>query len=433
VDERLFVYDGNNLVAELLPNHSITRKYVWGLDLSGTMSGAAGVGGLLAVSDGTSTHYPTYDANGNITAYLDASDNVVYTAEYSPFGKITTSTGTAPCQFGFSTIYRDADTGLLAYRFRDYDPNLGRWPARDPLGEDGGVNLYAMVGNDPVGRWDNLGLVDGNFVIAKPMKNGASHVSFTTSNDDCAVSFYIDGNLIGRWVSERMYMGGPSKKKTLSFNFSNLQDSGTITAKVVKAKKGGGFENTLTYTINYHSNYKDWSSSSKIGSWQPTSEGSSISGGDITASASYRKYFASGDSKIDYSGLKGAAVWEGNIMINAVLSVNANARFGLYGFNSPFNAGHGLSGDRDYHEPPPTIGRPKYPNSLFIPDVANPGRLSISATYNVGGMWFHTSKKSYLKGGFSLGIISNSGQEPGISYPFIKSSWELELPGSPGR
>jgi RHS repeat-associated protein len=160
VDERLFVYDGNNLVAELLPNHSITRKYVWGLDLSGTLRGAAGVGGLLSVSNTAATYYPTYDANGNITAYLDASDDAVYTAEYSPFGKITATTGTAPCQFGFSTIYRDAETGFLAYRFRDYDPNLGRWLSRDPIGEMGGYNLYGFVGNDGVNWVDLFGLAD---------------------------------------------------------------------------------------------------------------------------------------------------------------------------------------------------------------------------------------------------------------------------------
>ncbi len=143
-----FVYDGNNLVAELdgLDDDAILRKYVWGLDLSGTLNGAAGVGGLLAVSTSSATFFPTYDANGNITAYLDASDNAVYTAEYSPFGKAFNETGTAPCAFGFSTIYRDQETGFLAYRFRYYDPNLGRWLSRDPIGEWGGVNLYGMVG-----------------------------------------------------------------------------------------------------------------------------------------------------------------------------------------------------------------------------------------------------------------------------------------------
>ena len=44
------------------------------------------------------------------------------------------------------------------YGFRYYDPETGRWPSRDPLGEVGGLNLYAMVGNDLLNRWDLLGL-----------------------------------------------------------------------------------------------------------------------------------------------------------------------------------------------------------------------------------------------------------------------------------
>jgi hypothetical protein len=41
-----------------------------------------------------------------------------------------------------------------------YDPVTGRWPSRDPIGERGGINLYGMVGNDAIGRWDYLGLTD---------------------------------------------------------------------------------------------------------------------------------------------------------------------------------------------------------------------------------------------------------------------------------
>ena len=45
----------------------------------------------------------------------------------------------------------------LYYGFRYYDPVTGRWPSRDPIEEDGGLNLYAMVGNDSINAWDYLG------------------------------------------------------------------------------------------------------------------------------------------------------------------------------------------------------------------------------------------------------------------------------------
>jgi len=46
------------------------------------------------------------------------------------------------------------------YGFRYYNPTTGRWLSRDPIQERGGVNLYGMVGNDAVNRWDYLGLRD---------------------------------------------------------------------------------------------------------------------------------------------------------------------------------------------------------------------------------------------------------------------------------
>ena len=46
---------------------------------------------------------------------------------------------------------------------RFYDPAHGRWLNRDPLGPEGGVNLYAYSSNDPIGRVDPLGLVDTGY------------------------------------------------------------------------------------------------------------------------------------------------------------------------------------------------------------------------------------------------------------------------------
>src|SRR6185503_5382434 len=51
------------------------------------------------------------------------------------------------------------ETDLLYYGFRYYIPSMGRWLSRDPIEETGGINLYCMVGNDPIKRYDILGLV----------------------------------------------------------------------------------------------------------------------------------------------------------------------------------------------------------------------------------------------------------------------------------
>jgi len=49
--------------------------------------------------------------------------------------------------------------GVTYYGYRYYDPDTGRWPSRDPIGEQGGINLYGFVNNDGVNRLDKLGLV----------------------------------------------------------------------------------------------------------------------------------------------------------------------------------------------------------------------------------------------------------------------------------
>jgi RHS repeat-associated protein len=62
------------------------------------------------------------------------------------------------CPFRWQTKYIDAETGLYYFGYRFFDSLTGRWLSRDPLEEDGGVNLYAFCGNDPVNGVDPLGL-----------------------------------------------------------------------------------------------------------------------------------------------------------------------------------------------------------------------------------------------------------------------------------
>jgi RHS repeat-associated protein len=133
--------------------------------VSGTLQGAGGIGGLLAWirQDATQTKnfLYLYDANGNVGQLVDATDGtIVAHYEYDPFGNLLVSTGSEADSnvFRFSTKYFDAETGLYYYGYRYYDPVLGRWQTRDPIGELGGLNLYWFVANKPINKIDYLGL-----------------------------------------------------------------------------------------------------------------------------------------------------------------------------------------------------------------------------------------------------------------------------------
>jgi len=118
------------------------RTYVWGLDLSGTMDGAGGVGGLLWVTLHTAsgpaagTHFVAYDGNGNIVALSAASDGLdTARYEYGPFGEQIRVTGPAATnnRFRFSTKRTDSTTDLVLYEYRAYSPIIGRWLSREPV------------------------------------------------------------------------------------------------------------------------------------------------------------------------------------------------------------------------------------------------------------------------------------------------------------
>ncbi|MDD4406219.1 MAG: RHS repeat-associated core domain-containing protein, partial [Parabacteroides sp.] len=159
-----YLYDGWILIAELNGNsgNSLVRAYTWGLDASGSMQGVGGVGGLLMVNAGSGgVHFPAYDLNGNVMGLVNATNGMISAKyEYGPFGEVFCSVGDMAKvnPFQFSTKYTDNETDLVYYGYRYYSPALGRWLSRDPIEEQGGLNLYGFVNNDPVNKWDKLGL-----------------------------------------------------------------------------------------------------------------------------------------------------------------------------------------------------------------------------------------------------------------------------------
>jgi RHS repeat-associated protein len=101
-------------------------------------------------------------------AVINASAAVQERFSYDAFGPVrfldaafvprSGNVSSSDWNFLFHAEFRDVESGLYNYGYRYYHPNLGRWLSRDFIEEEGGLNLYAFVGNETVNERDLFGL-----------------------------------------------------------------------------------------------------------------------------------------------------------------------------------------------------------------------------------------------------------------------------------
>lgn len=162
---------------------------------------------------GTQIAYYARDHLGSVVASVDAQGNPLATAEYSAFGRMLSSFGTQ-ADFGYAGMFRHQASGLYLTQYRAYDPNAGRWLSRDPIGEQGGINLYAYVDGNPVNSVDPLGLwstAAHNYIIEHALRG----VSPALIEQVKAGSATADSVLRGFQGPDFSFMHGMSSK-TLS-------------------------------------------------------------------------------------------------------------------------------------------------------------------------------------------------------------------------
>jgi RHS repeat-associated protein len=177
-------------------NNNPTVAYTRGLDLSGTLEGAGGVGGMLARSSGysggswgTRDYYYT-DGRGNITRVVNTTLGTVANYQFDPYGRMFSGSDSIANVYRFSSKRQHINSGMYYYGYRFYVPWQQRWLNRDPDQEWGGVNLYGYVGNNPVRFVDLYGLSWGNWWDPRTWFNGG----FTGSLGDQVGSI---GNTLG--------------------------------------------------------------------------------------------------------------------------------------------------------------------------------------------------------------------------------------------
>ncbi len=176
-----YTWSGWQPIAELDGSNRIVRTFTWGLDVSCSVGGAGGIGGLVGIRHGGTNYNVRTDGKGNVTEVRTSAGTVVAAYTYAPFGGMLTSSGTYAQPFQWQTKMWHAKSGLGYWGLRWYDPVTGKWISRDGLGEAGGLNLYEYCGGDPIGFCDPYGLTGDSYLMG---------VSQT-------VAGYLDGLLFG--------------------------------------------------------------------------------------------------------------------------------------------------------------------------------------------------------------------------------------------
>ncbi len=141
-------YDGND-VAQDKTSMNVITEYLNG----------PGIDNKIRQKTGSTLYYFAQDHLGSTTALTDSKGALVERQSYDAYGN---SAGSTRTRYGLTGRERDSLTGLLYYRARFYDPQLGRFISEDPIGLAGGINSFAYVGNNPVLYRDPGGLCPQN-------------------------------------------------------------------------------------------------------------------------------------------------------------------------------------------------------------------------------------------------------------------------------
>ncbi|SFQ84873.1 RHS repeat-associated core domain-containing protein [Pseudomonas sp. NFIX49] len=149
-----FFWQGDHLIAESSPTQH--RSFIY----------EPGTFRPLALLDGKGPKracpfYYQLDHLGTPQELTDYSGDIVWSAKYSAYGKVTSLELATEDYLNqplrFQGQYFDDESGLHYNRHRYYDPDVGRYLTPDPVKLAGGLNQYQYVPN-PTGWVDPLGL-----------------------------------------------------------------------------------------------------------------------------------------------------------------------------------------------------------------------------------------------------------------------------------
>jgi RHS repeat-associated protein len=220
-----YIIDGQNRRVGKKVNGTLVQGWLYGDQLR-IVAELDGTGAIVSqFVYGTHTNVPDYmlrdgntyrfitDQVGSPRFLIDTGTNLVQSIYYDEFGAVLADTAPGFQPFGFAGGLYDADTRLVRFGARDYDPQTGRWTTKDPIGFGGGdSDLYAYAENNPVNLIDPSGL---DAITADPHALSAMAALFRRSLSDPNGS---------EWTAV-FYKGGDSKIYCKSLGSSRSANS----------------------------------------------------------------------------------------------------------------------------------------------------------------------------------------------------------------
>jgi RHS repeat-associated protein len=107
---------------------------------------------------GATNSYYTLDQINSLREVTDDLGVIQAAFTYDQFGNVDRLKGLMDVDMQFAGYFTHKRSALGLCKFRSYNPRLARWLSRDPIYENGGINLYAYVDNSPVDARDPSGL-----------------------------------------------------------------------------------------------------------------------------------------------------------------------------------------------------------------------------------------------------------------------------------
>ena len=197
-----YVWDGWVPLAILNASNALVEINVWGLDLSGSLEEAGGIGGLLCImAPGSPDPMRECFSNGrgDVTDLSAGGTNTFARYEYEPFGASLGSAGRGSSRYRFSSKEMDEVSGSYYYGYRFYSPTLGRWLSRDPVLEKAFQETRLLIGGIAkeqldLRRWQMMLVMKGHL-----LKESVGDGGIVPSEDRSQLAYaFVENSPVGR-------------------------------------------------------------------------------------------------------------------------------------------------------------------------------------------------------------------------------------------